>query len=173
MKRIAMYAGSFDPLTNGHIDVIERAAKLFDEMIVVVSHNTSKKYLFTREERMILTKDALIHVPNVRVLPHTGGLTVEVAKSLGAIAMIRGVRTVQDYEFEQSVAAVNRMQDSEVETVILYSREEYRSLSSSFIKEIAQMGGNVKAMVPPSVELALEQKFAKIIQQNKAHKLES
>lgn len=159
MNRIGLFPGSFDPLTNGHVDTVERAAKLFDKVIVAVATNTTKKALFSSGEKMQLINEALQHVPTVEVIEHTGGLTVDLAGEVGASALIRGLRTVKDFEYEASIAAMNRSQHAEIETIFLVASEQYRFLSSSMIKEVAMFGGNVSTLVPSNVNKAIIEKF--------------
>lgn len=159
MKKIALFPGSFDPLTYGHIDTIRRGAKVFDEVIVAVSTNTSKKSLFSGEERLALIENVLKDEPKVRVLPHSGGLTVDMAKELGAAALLRGVRNVKDFEYEESIAMMNRLQYPDLETVILMASEQYRFLSSSLIKEVAMFGGDVSALVPAEINQTIIKKY--------------
>jgi pantetheine-phosphate adenylyltransferase len=156
--RRAIYPGSFDPITNGHLDVIGRAARLFDEVIVAVAHNDQKKSLFTAEERMKLIEGVLNGAPNVRV-SRFGGLLVEFARAQGATAVLRGLRAVSDFEFEFQMALMNRKLEPGIETIFLMPAENYTYLSSRIVKEIARLGGNVAAFVPPSIVTALREKF--------------
>lgn len=164
MKKIALFPGSFDPLTNGHVDTIHRATHIFDEVIVAISTNTSKKSLFSGEERIQLAEEVLKDLPGVRVVRHTGGLTVDMARELGAAAMVRGVRNTKDFEYEESIAMMNRTQYPDLETVILFSSEKWRFLSSSLIKEVAMFGGDVSQMVPPVVNEAMVAKYTEATQ---------
>ncbi|MDE1549593.1 pantetheine-phosphate adenylyltransferase [Jeotgalibaca caeni] len=161
MKKIALFPGSFDPLTNGHMDTIRRGTHVFDEVVVAISTNTSKKSLFTGEERISLAKQVLGDNPKVKVVPHNGGLTVEMAKELGATALLRGVRNVKDFEYEESIAMMNRLQAAELETVLLLASPEYRFISSSLIKEVAMFGGDISQLVPKVIEDAMKEKYAK------------
>lgn len=158
MKR-AIYPGSFDPVTTGHLDVLDRAAKLFDEVIVAVAFNEQKQALFSTDERVELLKSATEGLTNVRV-ERFDGLLVEFARKQGAAALIRGLRAVSDFEFEFQMALMNRKLEPEIETIFLTPREEYTYLSSRIVKEIARLGGNVDTFVPPSVAQALRTKFA-------------
>jgi pantetheine-phosphate adenylyltransferase len=155
--RRAIYPGSFDPVTNGHLDVIERARKLFDEVIVAVAINDQKQPLFAPDERLAMLRQA-ITINAVRVAPMEG-LLVEFAASEGAHAVVRGVRAISDFEFEFQMALMNRKLDSEIETIFLMPKEEYTYLSSRIVKEIAKLGGDVSAFVPPLVAEALAKKF--------------
>lgn len=159
MKRIALFPGSFDPLTNGHIDTILRGTRVFDEVVVAISTNISKKSLFNGEERVALAQAVLGGEANVRVVAHSGGLTVDMAREMGATALLRGVRNVKDFEYEESIAMMNRLQFPELETVILMASEQYRFLSSSLIKEVAMFGGDISALVPPEINKAIIEKY--------------
>ena len=157
--RRAIYPGSFDPITAGHLDVIHRAAKLFDELIVAVAFNDQKQSMFTADERMALIRESTAGVANIRVACFDG-LLVEFAKGESALAVVRGLRAISDFEFEFQMALMNRKLDATIETIFLTPREEYTYLSSRIVKEIARLGGNVEAFVPPSVARALREKFA-------------
>ncbi|SEQ71629.1 Phosphopantetheine adenylyltransferase [Granulicatella balaenopterae] len=159
MKQVALYAGSFDPITNGHIDIIERTATLFDEVIIAISYNTTKNNLFNQQERMQLAKDCLAHLDNVCVIEHTGGLTVDLAEQLGATVLVRGIRNTVDFEYESNIATLNKTQNDKIETIIFLANEQYRFVSSSMIKEIAQFGGVITQFVPELVEQAIKAKF--------------
>jgi pantetheine-phosphate adenylyltransferase len=157
--RRAIYPGSFDPITNGHLDVICRASRLFDELIVAVASNEQKKTsLFSFAERVDLIEQVCRDAPNV-VVVHFDGLLVDFARQKGASAILRGLRAVSDFEFEFQMALMNRKMEPGIETVFLMPREEYTYLSSSLIKEIARLGGTVDAFVPPCVAKALEAKY--------------
>ncbi len=155
----AIYPGSFDPVTNGHIDVIERACRLFDHVIVAVAENDAKQSLFTGEERIALLKQSLHHLPKVEVcaLP---GLLVHFVEARGAKAVVRGIRAVSDFEFEFQMALMNRKLQPAFETIFLMPREDYSYLSSRIVKEIARLGGAVDGFVPPWVVRALADRFA-------------
>ncbi len=155
--RRAIYPGSFDPVTNGHLDVIERARTLFDEVIVAVAINEQKQPLFTPDERLAMLRQA-ITIDAVRVAP-MDGLLVEFAASEGAHAVVRGLRAISDFEFEFQMALMNRKLDPEIETIFLMPKEEYTYLSSRIVKEIARLGGDVSAFVPSLVAKALAKKF--------------
>ena len=155
--RRAIYPGSFDPVTNGHLDVIERACTLFDEVIVAVAINDQKLPLFAPDERLAMLRDAITN-SNVRVAPMKG-LLVEFATSEKAHAVVRGLRAISDFEFEFQMALMNRKLDPEIETIFLMPKEEYTYLSSRIVKEIAKLGGDVSAFVPPQVAKALARKF--------------
>ncbi|SHJ58067.1 pantetheine-phosphate adenylyltransferase [Desulfofundulus thermosubterraneus] len=156
--RIAVYPGSFDPITNGHLDVIERAACLFDQLVVAVSRNTSKKPLFTVSERLEMLREVLQPYYNV-VVDSFDGLTVNYAKSLGAQAIIRGLRAISDFENEFMMALTNKKLVPSIDTLFLMTRAEYSFISSSAVKEVAYFGGCVRDLVPPVVEQKLREKF--------------
>jgi pantetheine-phosphate adenylyltransferase len=156
--RRAIYPGSFDPVTNGHLDVIERARKLFDEVIVAVAHNDAKAPLFTLEERLDLLRSTMGKIDNVRV-DSFDGLLVEFACKHEAVAVIRGLRAISDFEFEFQMALMNRKLEAQVETIFLMPKEEYTYLSSRIVKEIARLGGDVSAFVPAPVAKALAAKI--------------
>lgn len=156
--KIAIYPGSFDPITNGHIDVIERAAKIFDKIHVVIGINSKKNSLFTQDERLEMVQTSLAHIPAADVAFHDG-LIVDYAVSVGATAIIRGLRSVTDFEFELQIALMNRKMQSELQTVFLMPHEKYTYLSSSIIREIARYKQNVSEFVPKIVEQKLKEKF--------------
>jgi pantetheine-phosphate adenylyltransferase len=158
--RRAIYPGSFDPVTNGHLDVAERARKLFDEVIVSVAHNDEKQPLFSLEERLDLLRQSFGNIDNVRIA-HFDGLLVEFAAAQKAHAVIRGLRAVSDFEFEFQMALMNRKLEGSVETIFLMPKEEYTYLSSRLVKEIARLGGDVSEFVPAAVAKALAKKFSK------------
>lgn len=160
MKR-AIYPGSFDPVTNGHLDVIERASRLFDEVIVAVAHNEAKQGLFDVEERVGMLRkslDAHNNCANVSVA-RFDELLVDFARKQNAQAVIRGLRAVSDFEFEFQMALMNRKLEGNIETIFLMPREDYTYLSSRIVKEIARLGGNVSVFVPECVVSALRRKF--------------
>jgi pantetheine-phosphate adenylyltransferase len=160
IMRRAIYPGSFDPVTNGHLDVISRARKLFDEIIVAVAHNDEKQALFSLEERLALLHEAVDKIDNVRVAQFDG-LLVEFAAAQESSAVIRGLRAVSDFEFEFQMALMNRKLAQSVETIFLMPKEEYTYLSSRLVKEIARLGGDVSSFVPRSVAEALKKKFSR------------
>ncbi|HEY2139914.1 MAG TPA: pantetheine-phosphate adenylyltransferase, partial [Chthoniobacterales bacterium] len=149
MKR-AIYPGSFDPVTNGHLDVVERARKLFDEVIVAVAHNDEKLPMFSLEERLDLLTQTAGKIDNVRVAQFDG-LLVEFARTEKAHAVIRGLRAVSDFEFEFQMALMNRKLENNLETIFLMPKEEYTYLSSRLVEEIARLGGDVSKFVPAIV----------------------
>lgn len=158
MIRRAIYPGSFDPVTNGHLDVIDRARKLFDEVIVAVAYNDQKQPLFTLGERLELLQATIGKLENVEIAP-LDGLLVDFAIARGAAAVIRGLRAVSDFEFEFQMALMNRKLEAKVETIFLMPKEEYTYLSSRIVKEIARLGGRVAEFVPVQVAGALEVKL--------------
>jgi pantetheine-phosphate adenylyltransferase len=157
--RIAIYPGSFDPLTNGHLDVLERAAKLFDRVIVAIARNESKNPLFTLEERLALMKTAIPRIKNARA-DIFEGLLVDYAAKQKARALVRGLRAVSDFEFEFQMALMNRKLAENIETIFMMPKETYTFISSRMIKEIARLGGDIGPFVPPHVALALKKKLA-------------
>src|SRR3954447_14722722 len=156
--RRAIYPGSFDPVTNGHLDVIERARKLFDEVIVAVAHNDQKQPLFSLEERIDLLRATVDGAKNVEIAP-MNGLLVNFAVARKATAVIRGLRAISDFEFEFQMALMNRKLNAKVETIFLMPKEEYTYLSSRIVKEIARLGGDVAKFVPAPVAEALRKKL--------------
>jgi pantetheine-phosphate adenylyltransferase len=153
--RTAIYPGSFDPLTNGHLDIIERAAKLFDQVIVAVAKSDSKHPLFTLEERVELVQGATKGMKNVRA-DSFDGLLVDYVDRCKAQAVVRGLRAVSDFEFEFQLALMNRKLNDSFETIFMMPKDTYTFLSSRIVKEIARMGGNVSAFVPGNVRKALK-----------------
>ncbi len=158
MKRTAIYPGTFDPITNGHVDVIERACEMFDKVYVVIAINSKKQTLFTEEERMHMIRESLHHLHNVEVISHHK-LTVEIAAEKGAIAIVRGIRAVSDFEYEFQIALMNRKLAPNVYTVFLTPHEKYTYLNSSIIREMARYGKFESGFVPKIVEKFLKNKF--------------
>jgi len=156
--RRAIYPGSFDPVTNGHLDVIERARKLFDEVVVAVAQNDEKQPLFSLEQRLDLLRETAGTIKNVQIAEFSG-LLVEFARAQNAGAVVRGLRAISDFEFEFQMALMNRNLNAAVETIFLMPKEEYTYLSSRIVKEIARLGGNVSSLVPDCVAKALSGKF--------------
>ncbi len=160
-EKIAIYPGSFDPLTNGHIDIIERALELFDRVIIAVLHNPSKKALFTVDERVEMATKSFNGEKSIKV-DAFGGLLVDYAKMKNATAIIRGMRAISDFENEFQMALMNRKLNKEVQSVFLMTGLRWIFTSSSIIKEAAQFGGDISDMVPEPVKLKLMEKYPKI-----------
>jgi len=158
VKKIAIYPGTFDPITNGHIDLIQRGLRIFDEIIVAVAENPKKNPLFTIEERVKMAKEAVKELGKVDV-ESFDGLLIDYAKSKGARAIIRGLRAVSDFEYELQMALMNRRLDSEIETVFMMPSEEYSYLTSSIVKEVASLRGSTRGLVPEIVEKEFRKKF--------------
>lgn len=153
----AIYPGSFDPVTNGHMDIIERAAKVFDEVVVAVAVNLEKEPMFSTEERVELLQIACRHLENVAV-DYFNGLTVNYAKKLGAGIVIKGLRAVSDFEFELQQALMNKRLDGDIETMFMMTSAEHLFLSSRMVKQLAEFGASVAGLVPPEVEQRLLEK---------------
>ncbi len=158
MKKIAIYAGTFDPITNGHLDLVERALRIFDEVIIAVAQSQRKQPLFTIKERLNQIKLAIKGFERVRVEAFNGLLVEYVKKKKGA-AILRGLRAVSDFEYELQMAHINRRLDTNIETVFMMPSEDYSFLTSTMVKEVASLGGSVKGLVPVEVERALKEKF--------------
>ena len=158
--RKGIYPGTFDPITNGHLDVLTRAARLFDELVVAVAKDNQKQTLFTMDERVAMIEEAAsTHgLQNVKVVPFQG-LLVEFAIQQDACAVVRGLRAVSDFEFEFQMALMNRKLDPRVETIFLTPQEELTYISSRIVKEIARLGGEIEVFVPPHVSTALKSKL--------------
>jgi pantetheine-phosphate adenylyltransferase len=157
--RTAIYPGSFDPLTNGHLDVVQRAAKLFDRVLVAVAKNEGKHPLFTLDERLALVKTSIEHLPNVEA-DSFDSLLVEYVVSRKAQAIVRGLRAISDFEFEFQLALMNRKLNENIETIFMMPKDTYTFLSSGIVKEIARLGGDVGSFVPAPVQTALVRKFS-------------
>jgi pantetheine-phosphate adenylyltransferase len=155
--KIAIYPGTFDPITYGHIDILERAMKLFDRVIITIARNSSKNPLFSEQERLDMIAAIVKEYKNVEVDAFEG-LLVTYAKQKKAVAIVRGLRAISDFEFELQMALMNRKLDDAVETVFFMPNEKYTYLNSSIVREIARLGGEVSDFVPPLVRLALEGK---------------
>jgi pantetheine-phosphate adenylyltransferase len=159
MASIAVCPGSFDPVTYGHLDIIRRGAKVFDKVYVCVLNNSSKKPLFSVEERMQLLNEVTKSFPNV-VVDSFQGLLVDYARSKNANAILRGLRAVSDFEYEMQITSMNRILEENIETFFMMTNNQYAFLSSSIVKEVAKYNGNISELVPPVVEEALRKKFA-------------
>ncbi|HDN98132.1 MAG TPA: pantetheine-phosphate adenylyltransferase [bacterium] len=158
-NKIAVYPGSFDPITYGHIDVIERSLKFFEKIIVAVSYNTRKKYLFTLEERVNMVKEVFKDRREIEV-DSFHGLLVDYLRKKNVYIVIRGLRAVSDFEYEFQMALINRKLNPEIETIFMMPKEEFFYISSSLVKEIAELKGNLSYFVPEIVEKKLREKFS-------------
>jgi pantetheine-phosphate adenylyltransferase len=156
----AMYPGTFDPFTNGHNDLVRRACRIFDRVVIAIAANPGKAPAFTLEQRVELTRRVLADVPNVEVTGYKG-LTVDFARDNGLNVIVRGLRAVSDFEFEFQLATMSRHLNGAVETVFLTPTEQFNFISSTLIREIASLGGNVREFVHPLVAEALERRYAK------------
>jgi len=156
-KRKAIYPGSFDPITNGHLDVLQRAAGVFDELVVAVARDNNKQSLFSVDERVEMIRE-VVDLSHVTVVAFDG-LLVDFAAQQNAVALVRGLRAVSDFEFEFQLALMNRKLSPTLETVFLMPREELTYISSRIVKEIARLGGNIDLFVPPNVARALRQRL--------------
>ena len=160
MPRVALYAGSFDPITNGHSDLIRRSLSFVDRLVVAVASNTSKQTLFTAEERTDLIRAAVENDPRVTV-QHFQGLTVDFARKSGVLMIIRGLRAASDFEYEYQMALMNRHLAPEMETVFMVPSLDTTYISSSLVREVARFNGDISSLVHPAVEAALQRKFPK------------
>ncbi|TQV88954.1 pantetheine-phosphate adenylyltransferase [Aliikangiella coralliicola] len=158
MAKIVLYPGTFDPITNGHLDLIERASRLFDKVIVAVARSRGKNPLFTVEQRVELVELVVENIPNVEVCGFSG-LLVDLAKQKKANVMLRGLRAVSDFEYEFQLANMNRRLAPELESLFLTPAEQFSFISSTLVREIAALGGNVNEFVPAQVQSALEERF--------------
>ncbi|MEO0055711.1 MAG: hypothetical protein RLZZ50_1658 [Verrucomicrobiota bacterium] len=158
--RHCIYPGTFDPITFGHLDVLERAARLFDKVTIGVAANPGKGPLFNQEQRLELVRQVTRHLPNVTATAFDG-LLVEFARAQKAIAVIRGIRALSDFEFEFNMALMNRHLEPDIETIFVMPRETYSYTSSNLVKQVAKLGGDISNFVPPEVVLALREAYAK------------
>jgi len=158
--KTAVYPGSFDPVTNGHIDVIERALKIFDKVIVTVGDNPGKKPTFTIEDRIEMLKECTKYLKNIEI-DSFSGLLLNFVKSKNSNIIIRGLRAVSDFDFEFQRALMNRVVDNKIETIFIMTKEHYVYLNSSIVKEMAMFGGKLNGLVPEIVEKKLKEKFSK------------
>ena len=158
MKKIAVYPGSFDPITNGHLDIIQRALEFVDELVIAILVNPEKKALFSVRERMGLMRKVIPENHRVR-MDQFDGLLVEYARKQGARMIIRGLRAVSDFDYEFQMALMNRRLEPQIETIFLVPAEQYSYVSSQLVKEIASLGGSVTGLVPPEVETKMKEKF--------------
>ncbi|UZX32263.1 pantetheine-phosphate adenylyltransferase [Lactobacillus helsingborgensis] len=157
----AIFPGSFDPLTNGHVDIIQQAAKIFDQIYVVIMTNTAKKYLFTEKERQSLAQDAVKEEKNVTVLLRPNSLTVDVAHDLQANVIIRGVRNNADFLYEQQIAEMNKEIAPDITTVLFFTKPENSFVASSIVKEIANFNGDTNSFLPAKAAAAIRKKIGK------------
>jgi len=157
---VAIYPGSFDPITNGHLDLIQRGSRLFDRLIVSILRNESKAPLFTVEERIEMLHEVVQVYPNVEV-DSFNGLLVDHAAAYNATVLLRGIRAISDYEYELQMALMNRRLRPDIETVFLLAQEAYSFISSRLVKEVFGLGGDISGLVPPSVEARMHQRLAK------------
>ena len=159
-EKIAVVPGSFDPITNGHLDIIKRAADVFDVIYVAVLNNSSKKPLFSIDERISLISQVTKDISNIRI-ESSSGLLIEYASAKNAKAIVRGLRAVSDFEYEMQITSMNKFLDESIETFFIMTKNQYSFLSSSIVKEVARYGGTVTGLVPEIVEKALLEKFNK------------
>ena len=159
--KTAVYPGTFDPVTNGHIDIIERALKIFDKLFIVVADNPQKTATFTKKERVEMLKEALRKYNGRIEVEHYDGLLLNYVKSKKSNVIVRGLRAISDFEFEFSRALLNRELEKDIDTIFIMTKDDYAFLSSSIVKEIAMFNGPVKGFVPGIVERKLKEKFRK------------
>lgn len=157
----AIYAGSFDPFTMGHLNIVKRAANMFEEVIIAIGTNTSKNAMFSPEEKLAAIQEVVdtASLDNVRVILHTDGLTVDLAQAENASVMLRGIRSLTDMEYEMNIASMNKTQQPTIETVFLMADEKYRFVSSSLIKEVAMFDGDISGLVPDSIAKRVMEKY--------------
>ncbi len=161
MGKLAICPGSFDPITNGHLDIIERASGIFEQVIVAVFNNEAKSPLFSVQERMDLIKESTSYLPNISV-DSSSHLLMDYAKEKNADVVIRGLRAVSDFEYEMQITSMNRKLNPEVETLFVMTNNQYSFLSSSMVKEIAKYHGDISGLIPEVVQSALREKFKKV-----------
>jgi len=159
-KRLALYPGSYDPLTNGHIDIIQRGLKIFERIVVAVLRNPDKTYLFSLEERCGMLREVFRGTERIEI-DHFEGLLVDYVKGRGITTIVRGLRAISDFEIEFQMALMNRKIDPRIETIFFVPSESYSFLSSKLVKEVYRLGGEVGSLVPPIVDLTLKEKFAR------------
>ena len=155
----AIYPGTFDPITNGHIDIAQRAAKLFDEVIIAVAERKAEKTLFTKDERLFFVNNLFSNIGNIKSISFDG-LVTDLAREKSAKILVRGVRTILDFDYEFKMAGMNKKLYTDIETVFLTPTENFNYISSSLVREIAVFGGDVSLFVPQSIQLALKEKFS-------------
>ncbi|MFB4162551.1 pantetheine-phosphate adenylyltransferase [Alteribacillus sp. JSM 102045] len=159
MASVAVYPGSFDPVTNGHIDIIERSAKVFDKVVVAVLHNRNKVPLFSVEERVAMLEASISYIPNTEV-DSFNGLLIDYIRAKNAKTIVRGLRAVSDFEYEMQAASINRKLDPDIETFFMMTNNQYSYLSSSIVKEVAKYEANVQDLVPSVVQKAIREKYS-------------
>ncbi|WP_125591252.1 pantetheine-phosphate adenylyltransferase [Companilactobacillus jidongensis] len=160
-ERVGIYAGSFDPVTNGHLDIIRRSSKLFDKLIVATMTNTSKNYMFSYEEKKQFIEDEIQDLTNVEVIDGNGQLTTKLANEYHANFLVRSMRSGDDFFYEAGIAAVNKTLDDDIETIFLLADSKYANISSSMIKEVAKFNGNISNLVPKAVATELTKRLRK------------
>lgn len=158
----ALFPGSFDPVTNGHVGIIKQAAKLFDQVDVLIMTNTAKHCLFSPDERVNLVEDAVSNLANVQVIKRPDQLTVNVARQLGATVIVRGVRNTEDFLYEQQIAAMNKVLAPEIETILLFTQPQESFVASSIVKEVARFEGEVESFLPVAAARELKKKMRSI-----------
>lgn len=158
-EKIGLYAGSFDPITKGHLEIIRRSAKIFDKIIIAVMTNTSKQYMFTYAEKANFIKEQIVDLDNVEVVDGQQQLTVNLAAEYGVKFLIRSMRSAADFDYEAGISQINKLQNENLETVYLLADPKFANISSSMIKEMLKFGGNVSGLVTPQVESALKEKL--------------
>lgn len=156
---VALFPGSYDPITNGHVDIALKAAQIFDKVYVAVMTNTTKQYIFSADERVKLVQDALKGNSKIAVLKRPDALTVNVARKLGASVIVRGVRNSEDFRYEQQIAGINKQLDPDVQTVLMFTDPKNSFVASSMIKEVAKFSGDVSAFLPEKSAQALREKM--------------
>ena len=159
MTRVAVCPGSFDPITYGHLDIIERTSKVFDKVYISVLRNSSKKGLFTPQERVEMIEEVTSHLDNVEVKQFYG-LLIDFCNEVGAKAIVRGLRAVSDFEYEMQLTSMNRKLDSDIETIYMMTNNNYSFISSSIVKEVAKYGGKMEDLVPPHVANLVQEKLS-------------
>ena len=155
----AIYPGTFDPITNGHIDIAQRAAKLFDEVIIAVAERKAERTLFTKDERLFFVNNLFSNIGNIKSISFDG-LVTDLAREKSAKILVRGVRTILDFDYEFKMAGMNKKLYTDIETVFLTPTENFNYISSNLVREIAALGGDVSLFVPQSIQLALKEKFS-------------
>lgn len=158
-KKIGLYAGSFDPITKGHLEIIKRSAKIFDKVIVAVMTNTSKKYMFTYDEKAKFIQEQIKDIKNIEVIEGQQQLTVNLANKYKVTALIRSLRSAADFDYESGISQINKLQNKDLETIYLMADPQFANISSSMIKEMLKFGGDVSGLVTLEVEKALKEKL--------------